>query len=895
MSNFASSSNFSSNFRKNFLLASTAILGISGINQAAFAQSVATPDNTQVASASDPDGPSSEDIIVTGTSIRGVAPTGSSLIGVSRDTITQTAPANTKELLATVPQLGNFGTNAEQSTSNRFRTAGFQPNIHNVGIYATLTLFNGHRFAPVGGEAVFPDPSIIPVIAVERVEVIADGASSVYGSDAVAGVVNFIYRRNVEGIQAQGTFGFNGSRYRKWDGAIIGGHSWGTGSVMAAYEFSKNKSPLTSDIDFLSLGGDQRSRGGRDLRSSNCLDPNVTVDGKTYAYPNWNVGRNLCGLLDEGTVIPDSRRHAVLVTARQEVGDRVELWTELNYSKYNTKSFGGQTSLNLFIPSTNPYFQTPPGVVADEIQIVRSALGLFPSRYSTQSSEVMGITLGADIDLGGDWRGTAMFHASKTNDYNDDPELDLVNADIAARGTTPETALNPFGQAADNNPNVLASIDNGYRRINDTSQRMRNLQVKADGPLFAISGGDVRAAFGFDIRNEQAIQSQISGTAARRIINVRDDNIGRTVVAGYGELNVPIFSDENARPGFYRLNLSVAGRYDYYEQYGGQFNPKFGLVYAPFEGLSLRGSYGTSFVAPNLGLITSKFAYLGSRDQNTPLTDWETGQMITRPFDIYNMGGGNPDLEPEEATTWSLGFDVTPVQIPSLRFGVTYYNVNYRNTIYKVTLNEAITNPAFAAYRTIYPTPEQMAAAMVEAPPEMEVQPYVTWDVIFRSYAINLGERNFEGLDFDLGYDLSTSFGDFNLAINANRKLVDSQQVLPDTPFSSRLGTDLAPKWKGRAALTWALDPVTVGLAANYTDSFKYNNGSEWKTADSWLTFDLVGNVKLDNLREGLSIQGRVVNLFNEDPPFVDNANGYLPALASPFGRQFELTLRAAL
>jgi iron complex outermembrane receptor protein len=845
--------------------------------------------------AAEDDAAAVEEVVVTGSSIRGVAPVGSALIGVTRDTIQAQAPANSKELLASVPQLGNFGVNAEQSTPDRFRTAGFQPNIHNLGIYATLTLLNGHRIAPVGGEAVFPDPSIVPVIAVQRVEVVADGASAVYGSDAVAGVVNFIYRKNVEGLEVSSTYGWNDTRYQKRDFAILGGHSWEGGNIMAAYQFSDNNSPLNTDIDFLALGGDQRSRGGRDLRGSNCLQPNVTANGTTYAYNNgaYSVGRNLCGLLDQGTVIPDSQRHALLVTGRQRVTDTVELWGEFNYSQYDTRSFGGQTSLNLIMPNTNPYFRAPAGSNATSIQVVRSALGLFPSRFSTQESNVYAFTGGADIDLGKDWRGNLMVHASKTADYNNDPEIDLVNAVAAINGTTLATALNPFGQAADNNATVLASIDNGYRRINDTSQRLRELQFKADGPLWTLPGGEVRAAVGVDVRNEQARQTQISGSPARKIIDVRDDNIGRTVTSGFYELNVPIVGDGNARPFMERLTLSVSGRYDYYEKYGGQFNPKYGVVWEPISGIALHGSYGTSFAAPNIGIITSKFGFLGSRDQNTVLTDWKTGQQIQRPFDIYNMGGGNPDLEPEEATSYSFGVDFTPDQVPGLRLSASYYNVEYRNTIYKASLNDVITNPAFEAYRTINPTPAQMAAVLAEAPPEMEVQPYVTWDVIFRSYAINLGMRQFEGIDLDGSYDFNTDFGHFTIAANANRKLVDRQQVLPGTPFNDRLGTDQAVKWKGRTSIAWNMDPATIGLAINYIGKYRYTNGSVFKNADAWVTYDLVANVKLDKLREGLSVQGRIVNLTNEDPPFTDNANGYIGSLASPFGRQFEVTVRA--
>ena len=271
-------------------------------------------------------------MVVTGSSIRGVAPVGSALIGVTKDTIALQAPANTKELLSSIPQLGNFGSNADArgSTPNRFRTAGFDPNIHNLGIYATLTLVNGHRIAPTGGEAVFPDPSMIPVIALQRVELIADGASAIYGSDAVAGVVNFIYRKNVEGIEAQATYGFNDTRYQKKDFAILGGHKFDRGSIMGAYEHSENKSPWNTEIPVFARGGDHTSVGGRDLRGTNCLNPFIQAvsplnrpTGTAYAYPSLstNVADRRCGVLNQQTIIPDGKRDAVLVTGDYQLTD----------------------------------------------------------------------------------------------------------------------------------------------------------------------------------------------------------------------------------------------------------------------------------------------------------------------------------------------------------------------------------------------------------------------------------------------------------------------------------------------------------------------------------------------------------------------------------------------
>jgi iron complex outermembrane receptor protein len=849
-----------------------------------------------------------EEVLITGSSIRGVAPTGSALLSMSRESIEAAAPANTKEMLATMPQLGNFGANAEQSTPNRFRTAGFQPNIHNLGIYATLTLFNGHRVAPVGSEAVFPDPSIIPVIAVDRVELIADGASSIYGSDAVAGVVNFIYRKNLDGLEVSGTYGFNNTSYRKHDFAAAYGRHWGGGNMMLAYEYSDNTSPLTTEIPFLALGGDQTSRGGRDLRGSVCLTPTVrSVDaagrptGTTYGYPSWTTTAvdQRCGVLAPSEIIPDGKRHAFLLTAEQQLSDRVKAWTEVNYSIYKTHQIAGRQTLNLVVPRTNPYFTAPPALAnASQIYVTRSALGLFDPINNYKRSEVTAVTLGADIQLSTDWVGNLMFHASTTRDFNNDHELDLQNAQAAANGTTTATALNPFGQAAQNNAAVLARIDNGFDQNNIASQRLRELQFKADGPLFAIAGGEVRSALGVDLRNDEAKQLQTAGSTQSTSSFyqiVRNDDVKRTVLAGFFELNVPLVSDKNARPGVRSLTLSVAGRDDYYENYGAKFNPKYGFVWAPIDSLKVRGSYGTSFAAPNAGLLTSIFGVpQPNSNYNLTVAAGPTAGERLATINVYNLGGGNPALQPEEAKTWSAGLDWAPTAfLDGLRVGVTYYNVLYSNLIYKPTNADVITDPAFIDSRVLHPTAAQIAAAIAFAPPQ---QPITTsYDLLFNSYAINIGARKLAGMDYDIAYRLRTaSLGTFNFSLVANQQLKYSQEIVPGRGYTSRLGTSDAPKWKGRLAVTWNIADLSLSAFLNHTGSFQNTTTTPIQEVASWTTLDLTAQYQLPKvLKNGLTLQLRAQNALNRDPPFYDAANGYFPALASPFGRTYEVTVRA--
>ena len=891
--------------KKSILLGSVALFAMA-TPHLALAQSAS---NTQKG-----DVPEVETIVVTGSSIRGVAPVGSALIGVNKESIQAIAPANTKELLASIPQLGNFGANAEQSTPNRFRSGGFDPNIHNLGIYATLGLVNGHRIAQTGTEAVFPDPSMIPVIAIQRVEVVADGGSAIYGSDAVAGVVNFIYRKPVDTVEASATYGTGVGRYEKRDFAGLWGKTWSGGGIMAAYEHSENKSPYDTDISFLALGSDQTSRGGRDLRSNACLLPRMqavkagnppSATGTAYQYSSLSTAAvdQRCGLLTSQTVIPDGKRNAFLVTANQDITNKLRVWTEVNYSKYDTVNYSNRQTLALVVPRTNPYFPTtlPASLAnAQSIFVTRNGLGLFPGRIRTQYAEFTGVTLGGDIDFGSDWKGTLMLHVSRTRDFNNDPELDLQNAQAAAYGTTKDTALNPFGQAADNNPAVLAKINNGFTQANKASQRLRDLSFKTDGPLFALPGGEVRAAFGVEIRDEQMKQLQVGGGPQSSYYKVlRNDNLERVVTSSFGELSVPIVGDANELPFVHSLTLSLAGRADYYPAYGTKYNPKVGLVWSPTPGVSLHGSYGTSFAAPNLGLITSPFSVPQPNTNQTGFTI-ASGPYAGEKLGVLNQLNisnghvpGTPDLQPETANTYSLGVDLQPTWslLDGLRLSATYYHVEYNNTIYKPVIADILTNPDFVNHFILHPTQAQVAAALAAYPPQQPVTYGI--DLLYDAFAINIGSKVAAGVDLDASYRLTTDFGNFNFGANANRQTTYDIRLSNNGRYTNRLGTSDAPKWKSRLQLGWNYKQVTLNTFVNYVSGFRNTTITPNQNVDSFTTVDVSASYELPKLMNGVTLQVRAANAFDKDPPFYDAAAGYFPALASPFGRTVDLTVRA--
>lgn len=818
-----------------------------------------------------------EEVVVTGSSIRGVAPVGSALISVGRDSIVAQGATSSSDLLSSVPQLGNFNVPQESSTPNRYRTSGYLPNIHGLGIYATLSLFNGHRFAGSGGEGVFPDPQLIPTIAIERVEVVADGASSIYGSDAVAGVVNFIYRKKFSGVEMSALYG-GGNGSKRTDLGLIAGRAFGdSAGAQLAYQYTENTSPTRRDLPFTIA--DQRSRGGRDNRGTNCETPNVITGGVTYALPNFTVGANRCESNLDQEFVPSGKRHSALLTAYKNFGDLVETSVEVNYSKYDSSRRAGARAFSVDVPITNPYFQRPPGSTATTVRVARNSNGLFPLQSTIQHNWVAGVTLFGKVKLGADWQAEVMGHVSKTDDFNGDPTLNTNAATALALNTTRATAFNPYGTRADNDPAVLAQIDDGQASNNYANQYLRQLQLKADGPLFELPGGTVRAAVGGTIFEEQSDQVQTGGSPAAPIL-VRDSSISRTVEAAFGEVNVPFVSQANAMPGIQRLELSISGRYDHYEKLGGTVNPKFGVIYQPFNDLLLRGSWGSSYVAPNIGKITPSFG-IPSVGNNI------AGIGVVN---IYNKGGGNATgLKSQKAKTWSVGAEYKPSYIEGLQLSATYFNVHYENLLYTPGQQELLFNPLFASKRIFNPTPAQVAAALASSPPSAPVPSQI--DIIYETFVINLGEQNVSGLDLNANYTVNTeNLGRFTFGMNASGFLVYDLKIFATDRFQSQLDTNNAIRWRGRTNLAWNYNKLTLNGFMNYTGVYNNIAVTPNQRVKEFVTFDLGASYQL---RDNLQVQIRSSNIFDKEPPFYDGSSGYDTRSANPFGRQVELSLRA--
>ena len=279
------------------------------------------------------------EIVVTGSRVRGaVAPVGSPIIQVDRTEIEASSAMTTDRLLQELPQVLDLGV----SENSRAQAGGAgnivyanSINLRGIGPNATLTLLDGHRMTSNTRSV---NPSVIPTLGLERIEVVADGSSAIYGSDAIAGVVNLIPRRNLDGVEANARYG------RSEDGAfdelqvgIAGGKIWDTGQVMVAYEHVDRSNLSGDDRDFFT--GNQTASGGRDYRVTTCSPGTITAGGITYAIPGecdsrhriaaWSREHaNKCDQIIGQDLFPESKYDSVNSTFNQKIGDLVTVFAD---------------------------------------------------------------------------------------------------------------------------------------------------------------------------------------------------------------------------------------------------------------------------------------------------------------------------------------------------------------------------------------------------------------------------------------------------------------------------------------------------------------------------------------------------------------------------------------
>lgn len=859
---------------------------------------------------------------VTGSHIRGAGPGASPLVTLDRAALDRSGRATLAEALSALPQ--NFAGQAnEVATATGADRSGVNPgygtgvNLRGLGADATLVLLNGRRLSGAGTRADFADISTIPAIAVDRVELLLDGASALYGSDAVGGVVNIILRHDFDGAEVRVEAG-SATRQGPQEGQLgaVLGRRWSSGSLLISYEAYQRTALDAADRPF-TASADLRPLGGSDWRSTfshpgNILrrDPATGVTTPYWAIPPGQPGLGLTAAdLHAGSlnlenprantdVLPDQRRQGGYIALRQDLGSRIELSGDLLYGFRAARTRIAAPTALLPVTPANPFYVPLPGLAFEQIQYAFSG-DLPPPRVRATAEALQG-SLGAEARLAGDWRLSGYLGLSEQRETTRTAGIlnsALLYEALALDPDNPATPyspardgyFNPYTGLAANPPAVLAAIGSGYSTSASRS-RVTTVNLQTDGTLAHLPGGDLRVALGAQARRESFVTDGVNFTATAAPQTLARVSVARTVQAVFAELRAPLIGPGNARPGVEALELSAAGRWERYSDFGSTANPKVGLLYRPVADLTLRATFGRSFRAPGLREIHDRPLYSPGL---FPLNGGRVLGLI--------LNGGNPDLKPETADAWTFGGDWQPTR--RLRLSVTGFDIRYRRRIDRPVIQNlvgALSDPALAGFvRRLSPSnPADLAdiTALLASPYTSTAQgvfPPASYGAIVDARYVNTGSLAVRGLDLSGAYDLDLADGRLTLAASATRLLRYSQALTPTAPMLQRAGIVGNPaKLRARLTADWSRGPWTVGAALNRTSAFHTATGGR-VGADTTVDLQAAWRPEGDGLMSGTSLTLNVRNLFDRAPPFYDNPAGlgFDPTNADLVGRFVSLQL----
>lgn len=841
------------------------------------------------------------EVVVTGTLLRHAGDIASPVVRLDREALDRRGFATVAEALVDLPQ--NFAgsttpvvalANADPGASNTVQATGI--NLRGLGPASTLVLVNGRRLAGSGSRAEFADLSALPSAAVERVDVLLDGASALYGADAVAGVVNVIMRSRFDGQETRLRAAAARGGGEDLMVSHLAGTAWDGGSAYLAVEHQQTHGLSSFDRPF-TADGDLRPWGGSDRRflygtPGNIVAFNATrgvyesrfairpnASGRAEGPGDFAAGQANLQSSTYGTdLIPALVRTSAYGRVRQTLGDRLELTGDVRYNHRAYAVTGPAIGGVYTVTQANPWFVSPTGATSHTVGYAfQRELGGTRQRGTSES---LGVTAGLRYDLTDAWSLDAyLAWAGERGEQNVTNRIHSrrLNEALGTLPDDPATAyrasvdgyLNLFGDGTVNSRAVLDFIGGGYSRA-WTRSRAWSANVLAQGTAGRLPGGDVAVAIGLQTRTEDLESRSVNFAASEVPAPYAVPRRDRSVSAVFAEARLPLVGPDNARPGVRRLDLSVAGRLEHYDDFGETFNPKLGVVWSPRDRLNVRASWGTSFRAASLPHL---FDLTQVSSSLLPLAD---GSRVL----VLQRHGGNPDLKPETAETLSAGIDYQPRGGPA--FSLNLFETRFTDRIARpVTenINGVLFDPTLAPFVTrVNPGTSPADRALVESFAGIEgfpaAQPIENFRAIVDARWVNTGAVTVRGLDLSgrQGFDLGAG----HLALDASASWILDYETRPTPTAAVRSVAGLIGypvKLRGRAGATWSQGDLTAGAHWNHVDAYRDRAGVR---IDAWDTVDLqIGWSPDRGALRGTRVSLTVQNALDADPPFYNAPTGY--------------------
>ena len=698
-------------------------------------------------------------VTVTGTRIRG-GTTPSPVITIGSEQIQQEGFTNLGEVIRSIPQNFSGGQNPGVATSanisgnNYNATGGSSMNLRGLGQDATLTLLNGRRMS-YGGFSQAVDISAIPVEAVERLEIVPDGASAVYGSDAVGGVANVILKPDFDGVTV---------------GARVGGATDG-GMASHAYTATAGTTWLT---------------GGLIATFKKAANAPITADQRAYTRP----------MYQPATLWPGSDLRNGLLSLHQSLGDAAEFHLDALRTERHMRMNTGYATV---------YYRDT------------------PETHTTLVSPSL------DLTLPGDWTLTVSTALGRDKTYTHQQVISTQAGSVSAES------------------------------IGTYSNQSATYELGAEGPVLTLPAGEARLATGIGYRS---IHFLSLGISSNRTLADGDEKSRDA----YAELSVPVIGPEQGVRGVERLALTGAIRTEDYNAYGRVTTPKLGLIYSPDADFTLKGSWGKSFKTPRLL----------QRYSNQDIALYPAaavGGAGAPDATVLYRAGGNPDLRPERARTWSASLAFHPEAVPGLETELSWFDIDYTGRIVQpVVPTVALVNPAYAGFVHRNPTVEEMERAIADSVRFVNYSGgvYDTDKVvaIIDNRSVNAARQHIKGLDLSGSYRFDAGGG--RLILRGAASWLESSQTTLSTQSPYDLaGTLFYPaRLNGRAGAIWTRGRLTASIFGNYKSGVR--NTADGKKGASFTTFDTTLRYELGQggtLFSHVAFELIAQNLLNRAPP----------------------------
>jgi iron complex outermembrane receptor protein len=732
-----------------------------------------------------------EELVVTGSRLSGVANGAVETRAYSLEKIEMSGQTSLTGFLATLPEVSV--TQPFTSSANYGATASVQ--LRGLPVGTTLVLLDGQRLDTSALAAFGFDINMIPSALVERIEIVPVGSSAVYGSDALAGVVNIITKHKQSGFEVETTYAdADHFRDRRTNGA--GGYSWDSGYVSLGVSYQRRSGLRVSDRDEVASGDFRRyaNVGGRDARTTACAPGSIAsangsalpgLSASTALVPaNLNAPTIAAFLLGAGrTFLCNRQQNAVnpmtqygaLVAGEQQVGD-VTAFGNMLYSRGRNRSDSdfGFPLTNRSVPASN--FYNPFG----QAILLNSALPI-PYSYST-SSNFFRATAGIKGSLGG-WSyrlyGTFIEDDASSADHSVVNDAALILA-LASNSAT--TALNPFNPAA-SAPSVLGSIALTRTIPFESSMTLAGGYVQR--AITALPAGDVQFLLGGELERDRFLRGGSSAIteAARRS------------KAAFSELSIPLLSES----WIGSLSTNIALRYNDYSDFGQRYVPQYSAQWSLTPEISFRASYSKSFRAPALIQLYTLPATGTQLTSNFP-DPLNKGAI----YSFSQISGGNPNLKPEFGRSTAFGATWKRADLFGMELNATYFRTQESNRI--VTPNGPfiqvmIDNPNLLPGRVIRDASGRIAS-------------------VNTSFS-NFGNIDVAGIDLDVSFRLQSRWGEFRPSLSVSQFTKYKAVVTPGTATVDRLGKATAgdvwaPRTRGTLGLAWSHDAYRANLAARY-------------------------------------------------------------------------------